>query len=67
MSKNVDAVDRRAPVEGDGAPALQQKRTRLDLTIAPGHVDRAAASGAPGTCDRPGSSVARATSSMNDH
>ncbi len=29
-------VDRRPPVEGDGAPALQQERTRVDLTIAPG-------------------------------
>ena len=25
------AVDRRAPIEGDGAASLQQKRTRVDL------------------------------------
>src|SRR5580765_4833087 len=30
------AVDRRAPIEGDGAASLQQKRTRVDLTIAMG-------------------------------
>src|SRR3954466_13551232 len=30
------AVDRRAPIESDGAASLQQKRTRVDLTIATG-------------------------------
>src|SRR3954466_11521697 len=30
------AVDRRAPIEGDGAASLQQKRTRVDLPIAMG-------------------------------
>src|SRR3954462_7146132 len=30
------AVDRRAAIEGDGAAALQEERTRVDLTIAMG-------------------------------
>ena len=67
MSTNaVRSIVERA-IEGDGAASLQQERTRVDLTIATGLVIVRGQRRARRDVDRPGSSVARATSSMNVH